>query len=158
MHAREWLNNNASIVLIGSVALLMACLGLIVLQLTGSTPPPSYRLMFDPATQTLALPQDAPDAAVYPVFYGCGSCAELEALARPGATLGELEATGAKLIYVERVSDLGVLEVAFVDQGAVGEFIQPEPPQGQAWEAELDRRRAALCPQGDWVESRPYAP
>ncbi|MEM7682072.1 MAG: hypothetical protein AAF288_08950 [Planctomycetota bacterium] len=157
MHLRAWLNNNPSVVLIGSVTLLVACLGLIVLQLAGPQQAAPSRLWLDPASMTLIEPDRPDPTALRPVFFACGSAAELEAAAEPGVAVASLEQPGRSLIYVERMTADAPLERAFVTQGVIGAFVPPDSEQGVAWERELEQRLRALCPHGDWVECRPVA-
>jgi len=91
MSMRDWMNNNPAIVTIGAVLVLVVCLVLIIMRVTGGNPSRNMDLYFydrntekvfvatskqDPPIETDSGSYDGEPAGVRIHIYGCGECDE----------------------------------------------------------------------------------
>jgi hypothetical protein len=125
MNPREFLNNNPALVTIGAIVLLIICLAIIVIQLSGRGGfEPVDLWYYDEGTGQLFIadtsepaPIDAPSGAgagVRAVVYACGECPELD----EGMNADAVEAAGAFIAYLEKYEpmDAGAAEEEYYEQ------------------------------------------
>ncbi|MEM1212371.1 MAG: hypothetical protein AAGI68_08745 [Planctomycetota bacterium] len=157
MAVREYLNNNPAVVTIAAVVLLIVCLALIVRQLLGGGGGQARDLFYlDTGSGQIFVqeitpytPIDAPSGpgnGVRAHIYACGDCEGIASDLEAGMTIGDIEALGAKLVYVERFPPDVVAELKAAEASA-------DPEASMVDQEQLYMQREVAVIQGGAVQA-----